>query len=27
MPPWQAPNYFVVGGADPAFELQRPFTV
>lgn len=27
MPPWQAPNYFVVGAANPGFEAQQPFTV
>lgn len=27
MPPWQAPNYFVVGAANPAFEAMPPFTI
>lgn len=27
MPPWQSPNYFITGAANPAFENQRPFTV
>lgn len=27
MPPYQSPNYFVFGGSNPAFELQKPFTV
>jgi metacaspase-1 len=27
MPPWQSPNFFVVGKADPKFASQPPFTV
>lgn len=26
MPPWQSPNYYLVGAVDRAFERQRPFT-
>ena len=27
MPPWQRPNYFKAGVANPKFEAQQPFTV
>jgi metacaspase-1 len=27
MPPWQTPNYFMVGTPNPAFERQHPFAV
>ncbi|MCA9262458.1 MAG: peptidoglycan-binding protein, partial [Planctomycetales bacterium] len=27
MPPQQLPNYFVIGAANPSFELQKPFTI
>ncbi len=27
LPPYQCPNYYVVGAANPAFETQKPFTI
>jgi hypothetical protein len=27
MPAYQSPNYFVFGGQNPGFELQKPFTI
>ena len=27
MPPYQSPNYYVVGATNPAFETQKPFTI
>jgi hypothetical protein len=27
MPPWQSPNFFVVGKLDSKFTNQHPFTV
>ena len=27
MPPWQSPNFYRTGSADPRFEQERPFTV
>jgi hypothetical protein len=27
MPPYQSPNYFVFGGENHDFELQKPFTI
>ena len=27
MPPYQSPNYYVIGAANPTFETQNPFTI
>jgi metacaspase-1 len=27
MPPWQVPNYFATGAANPTFEAQKPFVI